>query len=118
MYKDEDMPAPHIGKWAKQFAKGDPEKFNSWYGDFGLAQAKRSKHGYYANISFIDEQIGRILKALEDKGQLDNTLILFISDHGDMMMDHYHWRKSYPYEGSARIPFLMRWPKSIEANAA
>ncbi len=116
MYKDEEMPAPHIGKWAKPFAKGDPKNFNSWHGDFGLAQAKKSKHGYYGNITFIDEQVGRILKALEEKGQLDNTLIVVIADHGDMMMDHYHWRKSYPYEGSVRIPFLMRWPKSLKAK--
>ena len=116
MYKDEDMPAPHIGRWASKFAKGDSENFTSWHGDMGMDQAKRSRRGYYGSITFIDEEIGKILKALEDKGQLDNTLIVFIADHGDMMMDHYHWRKSYPYEGSARIPYLIRWPKSIQAK--
>lgn len=116
MYKDEDMPAPHIGKWASKFAKGDPKNFNSWHGDMGMDQAHRSKRGYYGSITFIDEEIGKILKALEVKGQLDNTLIVFIADHGDMMMDHYHWRKSYPYEGSARIPYLIRWPKSVKAK--
>lgn len=116
MYKDEDMPAPAVGAWASESAKGDPTNYNSWYGDMGLAQAKHSKRGYYGSITFIDEQIGRILAALEKKGRLDNTLILFIADHGDMMGDHYHWRKSYPYEGSARIPYLVRWPKSIRAK--
>lgn len=116
MYKDKDMPEPHIGKWASKFAKGDPKNYTSWHGDMGMAQARKSKHGYYGSITFIDEEIGKIVKALEEKGQLDNTLILLIADHGDMMMDHYHWRKSYPYEGSSRIPMVMRWPKSIRAK--
>jgi arylsulfatase A-like enzyme len=64
-------------------------------------------------VSFIDEQIGRILKALEERGWLENTLILFTADHGDMLGDHYLWRKTYAYEGSARIPMLVRWPKSM-----
>ena len=51
--------------------------------------------------------------ALEERGGLDNTLILFTADHGDMVGDHYLWRKTYAYEGSARIPMLIRWPKSM-----
>jgi arylsulfatase A-like enzyme len=44
---------------------------------------------------------------------LENTLILYTSDHGDMTGDHHLWRKSYAYEASARIPMLMRWPKGM-----
>lgn len=40
----------------------------------------------------------------------DNALIIFVSDHGDMMGDHYHWRKTYPYEGSTHIPYIVKWP--------
>ena len=42
----------------------------------------------------------------------DNALIVFVSDHGDMMGDHYHWRKTYPYEGSAHVPYIVKWPAS------
>jgi arylsulfatase A-like enzyme len=57
----------------------------------------------------VDEQAGRILEALERRGKLENTLILFVSDHGDMMGDHYLWRKSYAYEASAGVPMMVRW---------
>jgi arylsulfatase len=63
----------------------------------------------------VDEQIGRILEALEQRGWLDQTLILYLSDHGDMTGDHHLWRKSYAYEPSARIPMLMRWPSGLVA---
>ena len=117
MYRDEDMPAPSVGKWAAKYAPGDPKNYTSWHGDFGVAQAKRSRRGYYGSVTFIDEQVGRILKALEKKGELENTLIVTTVDHGDMLGDHHHWRKSYPYEGSARIPMLIRWPKCMGISA-
>ena len=65
-----------------------------------------------AMVSFIDSQIGRLLTSMRrELGVLDNTLIIFVSDHGDMMGDHNLHRKTYAYEGSARIPFLIRYPK-------
>jgi arylsulfatase A-like enzyme len=64
-------------------------------------------------VSFVDEQIGRILEALEQRGQLDRTLIFFIADHGDMLGDQHMWRKTYAYQPSARIPMLMRWPTGL-----
>ncbi len=117
MYKTSDMPAPRVGKWAAKYAKGNKENFNSWHGDFGVDQARDSRHGYYGNVTFIDEQIGHILRALKDRGMLDNTLILCTADHGDMLGDHHLWRKTYAYDGSARIPMLVRWPKSMGMEA-
>ncbi len=107
-YREDDMPAPHIGDWAGKHAPANPENFTSWHGDLGVEQARRSRRGYYGSVSFIDEQIGRILGSLERRGILDNTFILFTADHGDMTGDHNLWRKSYPFEASARIPFLVR----------
>ncbi|MEW6236281.1 MAG: sulfatase-like hydrolase/transferase [Candidatus Omnitrophota bacterium] len=52
-------------------------------------------------------------EALDKRGWLDRTLIVFTSDHGDMTGDHNLWRKSYPYEPSARIPMLLRWPAGL-----
>jgi arylsulfatase A-like enzyme len=66
---------------------------------------------YMAMVSFIDSQIGRMLIVLQrESGLLNDTLIIFTSDHGDMMGDHHLHRKTYAYEGSARIPFLIRYP--------
>lgn len=116
MYKDKTIPAPAVGDWCGKYATLlDPEKApkDAAYGNFGAEYAEHSKRYYYANITFIDEEIGKIIKALKDKNMYDDALILFISDHGDMMGDHYHWRKTYPYEGSSHIPFIVKWPKSF-----
>jgi len=113
MYRVEDMPAPHIGDWEEKFADYPMEK-NSAFGDFGVDHAKKSRRAYYANITFIDEMVGRIVEVLKEKGMYDNTLIIFTADHGDMLGDHHHWRKTYAYEGSANIPFIMKWPSGID----
>jgi arylsulfatase A-like enzyme len=54
------------------------------------------------------------MEALAQMGVLENTLIVFTSDHGDMMGDHHMHRKTYAYEGSARIPLLMRYPAGLD----
>jgi arylsulfatase A-like enzyme len=83
----------------------------------GAKQVRHSRNGYYGSVSFVDEQIGRVLEVLEKRGMLDNTLILFTSDHGDMTGDHNLWRKSYGYEQSAHIPMLLRLPKGMDSGA-
>ncbi|MFH1718104.1 MAG: arylsulfatase [Planctomycetota bacterium] len=114
MYDEDDMPAPAVGDWAARYAPHDePPKPSLWQGDLGVEQAKKSRRAYYGSITFIDEQIGRILAALKKRNLYDNTLIIMFADHGDMLGDHHLWRKTYAYEGSARIPMLLRWPKSM-----
>ena len=66
--------------------------------------------GYYACITQLDHQIGRIMEALALDGEMENTYILFLSDHGELLGDHNLYRKSLPYEGSARVPFLISGP--------
>jgi arylsulfatase A-like enzyme len=117
MYREDDIPAPHVGEWAKRFARRrEPPKPSLWRGDLGVEQAKRSRRAYYGSVSFIDEEIGRIVGALKRRGMYDNTLVIFCTDHGDMLGDHHHWRKTYAYEGSAKIPMLLRWPVSMEMD--
>lgn len=118
MYADANIPKPFIGDWCGEFADQlDPEeaKPDAPFGNFGDEYAINSRRHYYANITFIDDEIGEIIKLLKEKGMYNNALICFTSDHGDMMGDHYHWRKTYPYEGSAKIPFIVKWPQSLPA---
>lgn len=118
MYSEDDMPGPYIGGWAEKFAAHEePARFDLWHGDLGLEQVRRSRRGYYGAVSFVDEQVGYIIAALKKRGMYDNTLVFFLSDHGDMLGDHHHWRKTYAYEGSAKIPMLLRWPKGMEEEA-
>jgi len=113
-YQDVDLPQRVIGDWAERHAqRGKPYGNSLWQGDLGAEKARQARQGYYGNVSFIDEQIGKMLKVLEKRGQLENTLILYTADHGDMTGDHHLWRKTYAYEASARIPMLIRWGNGI-----
>lgn len=116
-YSNTIIPAPAKGDWSKSIGANltDPAKNpEAAFGNFGDAYAKKSRRNYYASITFIDEQVGRIIEELKAKGMYENALICFVSDHGDMMGDHNHWRKTYAYEGSAAIPFIVKMPKSVE----
>jgi arylsulfatase len=109
MYKDADIPKPVVGDWCEDFADR-PNTASAAFGDFGVEHAVNSRRFYYANITFIDDQVGRIIEALKQRGMYDNAVICFTADHGDMLGDHHHWRKTYAYQGSANIPFLLKWP--------
>lgn len=68
------------------------------------------RRAYHTSIAMIDAAVGRILDQLEAQGQLDNTLILFTSDHGEMLGDLGHYHKGLPYEASVRVPLIARYP--------
>lgn len=99
-------------RYAIQFNKTpDP---GIWCGNVGQNQVAKSRQAYYGSIGFVDEWIGKIFSVLENKTVKNNTFVLFAADHGDMMGDHYHWRKGYPYYGSASIPMLLSWPPHMD----
>jgi len=78
--------------------------------DEAIADMRRH---YYANISLIDEKIGQILDVLERKGRLDNTIIVFTSDHGDNLGDHDLAYKWVMYDSVTRIPLIVRTPETV-----
>ena len=117
MYENIEIPAPAEGEWSKHIGKDitDPQADSSAaFAQFSTEYVKNTRKHYYAAVTFIDEQVGRIVKALKEKGMYDNTIICFTSDHGDMMGDHHSWRKTYAYEGSAAIPMIIKTPKDVE----
>jgi arylsulfatase A-like enzyme len=65
--------------------------------------------GYYAQITALDEQFGRIVDALEKSGQLDETIVVYTSDHGDMLGSQGYRNKQLPYEEAIRVPLLVRY---------
>ena len=71
---------------------------------------------YFGAITNVDDNIGRIFAELERLGMMDNTLILFSADHGNMLGEKAHWFKGVEYEGSAHIPLLWRGPKGAQEN--
>lgn len=81
------------------------------WGEVGEADVRQALAHYFAYCEQIDEQIGRILDALEASGQAGDTLVAFTSDHGDMMGAHHMWSKSWmPYEEIYRMPLVVRLP--------
>ncbi|SLN39957.1 choline-sulfatase [Pseudooctadecabacter jejudonensis] len=72
-------------------------------------QVKRARQAYFANISYLDDKVGEILQTLEDTRQ--EAIILFVSDHGDMLGDRGLWFKMSFYEGSARVPLMVCAPQ-------
>lgn len=79
-------------------------------------QLHRQRAHYYANVTMIDEQVGHIVDALEARGVLDNTVIIFTSDHGDCLNDHGHSQKWNMFEQSVHVPALIWWPEKIAAG--
>ena len=72
---------------------------------------------YYAQIELIDDQVGRLLDELESSGQRENTLIIFTSDHGEMLGDHGLRLKGCRfYEGAVHVPLILSWPGRVRQN--
>ena len=76
-------------------------------------QAKKDLAGYYAHIAALDDMIGKVIGNLKDTGQLENTVIVFTADHGDLLGSHGAYKKQQPYEESARVPMLFHIPKNL-----
>jgi len=79
-------------------------------------ECRRTLCRYYAAITGLDDQLGRILTRLDDLGLADNTVVVFTSDHGDMLWSHGWMKKQSPYEEAVHVPFLIRWPGHIPAR--
>ena len=89
-------------------------KFRDNGTDFNLLRCIKAY--YYATISFVDYQVGRILAALEARGLLDDTLILFTSDHGELLGDYGCFGKRTMLDSAARLPLLARFPGRFEGG--
>ncbi|MEQ3626253.1 MAG: sulfatase-like hydrolase/transferase [Celeribacter sp.] len=86
-------------------------------------QSHRQRAHYYANVTMIDKQVGEIVDALDARGALDNTIIVFTSDHGDALGDHGHSQKWNMYQSTVHVPALVAGPgipagKRVSDNVA
>ena len=108
MYRDMEITPPLMGDWADTDRRDNSGTFYaSETGPKDLELIRQAQIGYYACMTHIDYQIGRILEAVGSYGLTGNTVIIFTSDHGEMMCDHALYRKSLPYKGSANIPLII-----------
>ena len=105
LYRDRPLPEPCPAVEGSSTRQAPPSPENA-----GPELLRRIQEAYFGAISLIDTHIGRILDALEETGQLEDTLILFTSDHGEMLGDRAGYQKHVPYEGSAHIPLIACGP--------
>ena len=106
-YLNADLPPIPEGNWEQDFPNtqnGMP--VNAWRVDPNCRSMREYRAGYYGCVEQIDHQIGRILYKMPP-----NTIVIFLSDHGEMLGDHGWIRKRSAYEGSARIPFFIWMPE-------
>lgn len=111
-YLRQEMPAPVIGDWATPPPDGGRGRdvSNMWVDLRGEA-LRCAQAGYYGLINHVDDQMRRLLNPVDTLIDPENTIVVFTSDHGEMLGDHHYFRKSLPYEGAARIPLLISAPK-------
>ncbi|MCW2120310.1 sulfatase [Flavobacterium sp. 7A] len=80
----------------------------------GLVQGEMQR--YFGMVKCIDDNVGRILDFLDKNNLTKNTIVVFTSDHGDLMGEHHKHNKGNPYEASAKIPFVLRYPNKVKAG--
>lgn len=110
MYINKDLKKADVGEWAEMHDDSETAKDpNAWRGIMTDEEIHRARAGYYGDTTFIDNQIGRLFNWMRRfaREEYQNTWFIFISDHGDMLGDHNLWRKTYAYEGSTKIPFIV-----------
>ncbi|OGS23156.1 MAG: arylsulfatase [Elusimicrobia bacterium RIFOXYA2_FULL_39_19] len=114
-YAKQDMPLPYMGDWAdKEDLQQNGLITDTFAGKINKNALQRARAAYYALITHIDHQIGRFMEALDEYKESKNTFVIFSSDHGELLGDHNLFRKVLPYEGSARVPFLARFPEGMD----
>lgn len=119
LYRDVPMDEPVFGDWSED-ANAQPymtRKRNSVFStgpDTPAHEIQLGRRAFYACITHIDHQIRTVIGTLREHGLLDNTIIGFTSDHGEMLGDHHLWTKAYMYDRSAKVPLLFSLPSGDE----
>ena len=123
-YDRRELPAPAIGDWADPVdapTRGidiEMQEARSQGLELDAPQMHACRAGYFGLINHVDMQISRLLQYMNDMRLLDDTLVVFVSDHGEMLGDHRLFHKSWPYEAAARVPLLVQGPPSVELSDA
>lgn len=114
LYKNKSLRDSATSDWMKpELTQRDGKIMDSIHGCSDETLRHEAMAGYYACITHIDHQIGRFITALENDETYSDSIIIFTSDHGEMLFDHGLFRKVLPYEGSTNIPYLVHVGKNI-----
>jgi len=114
IYAEADLPEP-IEK-SRDFPY--PSADSDFYGDFDTPDEKRKiREAYFESVTLVDEAFGKVLAALERNGILDNTVIIYAADHGEMLQDKGYYQKTLPFDSCCRIPMVVRYPEKFQPGS-
>lgn len=126
-YSHDDIDLPTVS----YVPVAEREPYSAWLyrhydrGEYNLTEehVRTARHAYYGNISYVDDLIGQVLDTIERIGQQDNTIVIFCSDHGEMLGERGQWYKMSPYEQSSRVPLIIKFPnlhagKRVQSNVS
>ena len=113
-YRTDELDLPRVPRLER--ADADPHSLrlrDMFGGDLAPLtddQIRRARHGYYGALSYLDARVGELLDALERTGRAEETIVVFTADHGEMLGERGLWYKMSFFEGSVRVPLLVRRP--------
>jgi choline-sulfatase len=114
LYKTDRIDMPSVGPRPNNLLDAHSRRLRSHYSidEVTLSdnQIRRARHGYYASISYVDAKLGALRDVLWRTGLAENTVIVFTSDHGDMMGEHGLWYKKCFFEWALRVPMIVSGP--------
>jgi arylsulfatase A-like enzyme len=116
LYDQLEIPEAHVGDWARGDLRGEglpvaiQREIQSMHNagrDHGPAETRAIRRAFYAMCTHIDHQLRLVIGTLRQEGLLENTILCFTADHGDMLGNHRLWAKHWMYEDSARVPMIL-----------
>ena len=119
MYSPDDIPKPaNFGPQPNKPQANTTSYYHQLFKDHGddWEKWKKSMAVYWGYCTMMDDLVGKLLEELENQNVLDDTLVIFVSDHGELLGSHGLWQKMMPYEEALRVPMLMRLPETINAG--
>ena len=121
LYSDDEIDMPeHVLSPEEQdpFSRRVMDGIEASYTPLTEEEVRRARRAYLANVSYFDSKVGEMAKALDDIGELDDTLFIVTADHGDMLGERGLWYKMNFFEHSARVPLVMAGPGVAQGTAA
>jgi choline-sulfatase len=125
-YRHNEIDMPKVGPIAEDDIDPYSKRLRAQYGleEFRVNEeiVRTCRHAYYGSVSYLDDLIGKLLSVLRSTGLADNTVIVFTSDHGDMLGERGLWYKKSFFEASCRVPLMisgpMLEPARIQSNVS
>ena len=114
LYNNRNLAEPYRGDWNdEERMLRDGHSYHAQSSPSDPKYIRQLRVGYYGAITHMDHQIGRLISALVEQKLMDNTVILFVSDHGEMLGDHLMFQKAKPYQGSIQVPMFISGPERL-----